>query len=66
MAMKTYSLKIVEQTSAIVTPLSLVMIVHQGDNREMTTSRVTRGKVAGSSFPMMLPSASAGRDIDVA
>lgn len=56
----------VEQTSAIVTPVSLVMIVHQGDNREMTTSRDTRGRVAGSSFPIMLPSASGGREIDVA
>ena len=50
----------------MVTPLSLVMMVHQGDNREMRTSRDTRGKVAGSSFPMMLPSESGGREIDVA
>lgn len=63
---KAYSLYIVEQTSAIVTPVSLVMMVHQGDNREMTMSRDTRGSVAGSSFPMILPSASAARETDVA
>ena len=63
---EAYSLNIVEQTSAIVTPVSLVMIVHQGDNREMTTNRDTRGRVAGSSLPIMLPSDSGARETDVA
>ena len=57
-----YSLYIAEQTSATVTPESFVMIVHQGDNREITMSRETRGRTAGSSFPTMLPSASEARE----
>lgn len=51
---EAYSLYSTEQTSPIVTPESLLMMVHQGDWRDMMISWLTRGSVAGSSLPTML------------
>lgn len=50
-ATRTHSLYMAEQISPIVTPVSFLMIVHQGEKREIKMIWVTRGSVAGSSFP---------------